>query len=266
MTEKVTVNTLKQMKSSGEKIACLTSYDASYAKLQDEAGVDVLLVGDSLGMVLHGEATTLNVTMNDMIYHTRLVSGASQRALIISDMPVNSYSSPEQGLENALRLVNEGGAEVVKLEGGNDEICKIVSFITEKGIPVCGHLGLIPQSINKFGGYHVQAKTKETANELKQEALALQEAGAACLVLECIPARVAADVSQSLDIPVIGIGAGPDCDAQVLVVYDMLGLTGKTLKHSKNFLVGKDSIAGAIKAYVSEVKNKSFPSVEHSFE
>lgn len=264
MTEKITVSTLKQMKTSGEKIACLTSYDASYAKLQDAAGVDVLLVGDSLGMVLHGEETTLNVSMTDMIYHTRLVSGACQRALVISDMPVNSYTSPAQGLENALRLINEGGANVVKLEGG-EEVCEIVSHITEQGIPVCGHLGLMPQSISTVGGYRVQAKTEEDAKRLKQDALALQKAGAACLVLECIPAKLAADVSRSLDIPVIGIGAGPDCDAQVLVVYDMLGLTTKKLKFCKNFLAGKDSIADAIKAYVAEVKNNSFPSAEHSF-
>jgi 3-methyl-2-oxobutanoate hydroxymethyltransferase len=266
MTKKITISTLRQMKDSGEKIACLTSYDASYAKLQDEAGVDLLLVGDSLGMVLHGEETTLNVTMTDMIYHTRLVSGACQHAIVVSDMPVNSYTSPSQGYENAARLVNEGGADVVKLEGGNKEICETVSFITEQGISVCGHLGLMPQSINTLGGYHVQAKTVESANELKLEALALQQAGAACLVLECIPAAVAANVTQSLDIPVIGIGAGPDCDAQVLVVYDMLGLTNKKLKFCKNYLDGKDSIADAIKSYVIEVKNKTFPSSEHSFD
>ncbi|MBL1142943.1 MAG: 3-methyl-2-oxobutanoate hydroxymethyltransferase [Proteobacteria bacterium] len=262
MTEKITVNTLKQMKISGEKIACLTSYDASYAKLQDTAGVDVLLVGDSLGMVLHGEETTLNVSMTDMIYHTRLVSGACQRALVISDMPVNSYTSPETGLSNAKRLVNEGGAEVVKLEGGK-EICETVALISQNNISVCGHLGLTPQSISNF---QVQAKTEEAAKQLKQDALALQKAGAVCLVLECIPSKLAADVTQSLDIPVIGIGAGVDCDAQVLVVYDMLGLTDKKLKFCKNFLIDQESIANAIKAYVDEVKNKTFPLPEHSFE
>jgi 3-methyl-2-oxobutanoate hydroxymethyltransferase len=262
MIDKVTVSTLKKMKSSGEKIACLTSYDASHAKIQDEAGIEVLLVGDSLGMVLHGEETTLNVTMNDMIYHSRLVSGASQRALIISDMPVNSYATPQQGLENAQRLVDEGGAEVVKLEGG-ESVCDIVTLITKQGIPVCGHLGLTPQSIST---YQVQAKTKKDAAKLKHDALALQKAGAVCIVLECIPASVASDVTKILDIPVIGIGAGPDCDAQVLVVYDMLGLTTRKLKHSKNFLVGNDSISDAFKAYVAAVKNKSFPTAEHSFE
>jgi 3-methyl-2-oxobutanoate hydroxymethyltransferase len=264
MTKKITVNTLKQMKSSGEKIACLTSYDVSFARLQDAAGVDLLLVGDSLGMVLHGEETTLNVTMTDMIYHTRLVSSACQRAIVVADMPVNSYTSATQGLENATRLVNEADADIVKLEGG-EEVCETVYLITKEGIPVCGHLGLMPQSINMIGGYRVQAKTEKAVNKLKRDALALQEAGAVSLVLECIPATVAADVTQSLDIPVIGIGAGPDCDAQVLVVYDMLGLTNKQLKFSKNFLVGKDSIADAMKAYVTEVKNNTFPSSEHSF-
>jgi 3-methyl-2-oxobutanoate hydroxymethyltransferase len=262
MTEKITVNTLKQMKAAGEKIACLTSYDASYAKIQDEAGVDVLLVGDSLGMVLHGEETTLNVTMTDMIYHSRLVSSATKRALIISDMPVSSYASPEQGLENALRLVNEGGAEVVKLEGG-ESVCDTVALITKQGVPVCGHLGLTPQSMTT---YQVQAKTKEEAEKLKHDALALQKAGAVCIVLECIPAKVAAEVTTILDIPVIGIGAGLDCDAQVLVSYDMLGLTTRKLKHNKNFLAGKESIIDAFKAYVAEVKNQTFPSTEHSFE
>jgi 3-methyl-2-oxobutanoate hydroxymethyltransferase len=262
MIDKVTVETLKQMKLSGEKVACLTSYDASYAKIQDEAGVDALLVGDSLGMVLHGEETTLNVTMNDMVYHTRLVSSATQRPLIISDMPVSSYASPEQGLENALRLVNEGGAEVVKLEGG-DTVCDTVALITKQGIPVCGHLGLTPQSMTT---YQVQAKTKQEAEKLKHDALALQKAGAVCIVLECIPANLAAEVTKLLEIPVIGIGAGVDCDAQVLVAYDMLGLTTRKLKHNKNFLSGKDSIIDAFKAYVAEVKAGSFPSTEHSFE
>lgn len=262
MTEKVTVDSLKQMKKVGEKIACLTSYDASYAKLQDTAGVDVLLVGDSLGMVLHGDDTTLNVSMIDMIYHSRLVSSASERALIISDMPVNSYATPELALENAQRLVNEGGAEVVKLEGG-EEICSSVSAITDQGIAVCGHLGLMPQSVSTF---KVQAKTEAAANKLKHDALAIQKAGADCLVLECIPSKLAAEVSTLLEIPVIGIGAGVDCDAQVLVVYDMLGMTNKSFKFCKNFLSGRDSILDAIKAYVSEVKNKTFPTAEHSFE
>lgn len=265
MTQKVTSTTLKQMKSTGEKIACLTSYDASFAKLQDETGVDVLLVGDSLGMVLHGDETTLNVTMADMIYHTRLVSKVCHRAFVISDMPYKSYTSPTQALENARRLVSEANADMVKLEGGA-EISEAVSLITQDGIPVCGHLGLMPQSIHELGGYRVQAKTEAEAEKLKQDAISLQASGADCLVLECVPAKVAADVSEVLDIPVIGIGAGVDCDGQVLVVYDMLGLSDKEFKFSKNFLVGKDSIADAIKDYVAAVKNNSFPSASHSYE
>lgn len=265
MTQKVTITTLNQMKSTGEKIACLTSYDASFAKLQDETGVDVLLVGDSLGMVLHGDETTLNVTMADMIYHTRLVSNVCHRAFVISDMPYKSYTSPTQALENARRLVSEANADMVKLEGGA-EMCEAISLITQDGIPVCGHLGLMPQSIHELGGYRVQAKTAAEAEKLKQDAISLQASGADCLVLECVPAKVAAEVSDVLDIPVIGIGAGVDCDGQVLVVYDMLGLSDKEFKFSKNFLTGKGSIADALKDYVAAVKNNSFPSALHSYE
>jgi len=265
MTKKNTVTTLKQMKSEGEKIACLTSYDASFAKLQDEAGVDLLLVGDSLGMVLQGSDTTLNVTIADMIYHTRLVSSVTQRAIVVSDMPFMSYSTPAQALGNAARLVSEAGAQVVKLEGG-EELSETIRLMAQHGIPVCGHLGLTPQSIHKIGGYRVQAKSNEAADKLKQDAKALQQAGAVCLVLECVPSAVATDVTQSLDIPVIGIGAGLDCDGQVLVVYDMLGLTEKQPRFSKNYLIGKDSIAEAIKTYVDDVKNKSFPSSAHAYD
>ena len=253
------------MKSTGEKIACLTSYDASFAKLQDKTGVDVLLVGDSLGMVLHGDDTTLNVTMIDMVYHTGLVSKECQRALVISDMPYKSYTSPTLALENAKRLVSEGNADMVKLEGGA-EISETILRITQEGIPVCGHLGLMPQSVHELGGYRVQAKTAAEAEELKQDAVALQTSGASCLVLECVPAKVAAEVSGILEIPVIGIGAGVDCDGQVLVVYDMLGLSDKEFKFSKNFLIGKGSIAEAIKDYVAAVKDKSFPGALHSYE
>jgi len=265
MTKKVTITSLKKMKSTGEKIACLTSYDASFAKRQDETGVDVLLVGDSLGMVLHGDETTLNVTMDDMIYHTRLVSKVCQRALVISDMPYKSYTSPKLALENARRLINEGNADMVKLEGGA-AISETVSQITQDGIPVCGHLGLMPQSIHELGGYRVQAKTEAEAKKLKQDAILLQASGADCLVLECVPAKVAAEVSGVLDIPVIGIGAGVDCDGQVLVVYDMLGLSDKEFKFSKNFLTGQGSITDALKAYVAAVKNNTFPSASHSYE
>ncbi|MDB9751454.1 3-methyl-2-oxobutanoate hydroxymethyltransferase [Gammaproteobacteria bacterium] len=263
--QKITIKTLKKMKSTKEKIACLTSYDGSFAKIQDETGVDVLLVGDSLGMVLHGDETTLNVTMSNMIYHTRLVTNNCHRALVISDMPYKSYTSPAQALENARRLAHESNTDMVKMEGGK-EISEAVASITQDGIPVCGHLGLMPQSIHKLGGYRVQAKTEAEANKLKEDAILLQVSGADCLVLECVPAKVAADISSLLDIPVIGIGAGVGCDGQVLVVYDILGLSEQKFKFSKNFLSGRDSISDAIKAYVAAVKNNSFPSLSHSYE
>ncbi len=259
----MTIATLKKMQADGEKIACLTAYDASFASLQDAAGVDVLLVGDSLGMVLHGDDTTLAVTMTDMIYHTRWVSRACRRAGIISDMPYQSYTTATQALENAKRLVN-AGADMVKLEGGAT-IRAAVKQIAQHDIPVCGHLGLLPQSIHEMGGYRVQARTKATAGTLKQEAMMLQQSGASCLVLECVPARVAAEVTATLNMPVIGIGAGPDCDGQVLVVYDMLGITRRQFKFSRNFLIGKDSIADAFKDYVAAVKNKSFPTAAESY-
>lgn len=264
MTKKVTDQTLKQMKKTGEKITCLTSYDASFARLQDQVGIDVLLVGDSLGMVLHGDETTRNVTMDDMVYHTRLVSKVRQRALVISDMPYRSYTSPDHAVENAIRMVNEGGADLVKLEGG-EEIIDIIVAIKKAGISVCGHLGLTPQSFSDSDGFKVQATTQETAEKLKQDALAIQQAGCDCMVIECVPAEVARDVSKALEIPTIGIGAGVDCDGQVLVLHDMLGITGKKFRFLKNFLKDNDSIADAIKAYITEVKNKTFPATEHFF-
>ncbi|MCG8377919.1 MAG: 3-methyl-2-oxobutanoate hydroxymethyltransferase [Proteobacteria bacterium] len=264
MITKLVISDLKRMKETGEKIACLTSYDASFARLQDEAGIDVLLVGDSLGMVLHGDKSTRNVTMDDMVYHTRLVSNVRQRALVISDMPYQSYTSTELAVENAKRLVNEGGTDIVKLEGG-EEISDIVAAIKNIDIPVCGHLGLTPQSFSTSDGFKVQATTEDAAEKLKQDALLIQQAGCDCMVFECIPAEVAKEVTQALNIPTIGIGAGVDCDGQVLVLHDMLGITGKKFRFLKNFLKGNDSIADAIKTYISEVKNKSFPASEHFF-
>lgn len=264
MTEKVTVESLKQMKQADEKIVCLTAYDASFARIEEEAGVDVILVGDSLGMVLHGEETTVHVTVDDMVYHSRLVSQSCQHSMLIADMPYKSYLTTKQAIENAVRLVNEGGADMIKLEGG-EEIADIISAVKEKDIAVCGHLGLTPQSYGSSKDFKVQATTEESAEKLKQDALAIQEAGCDCMVFECIPAEVAKEVSQALSIPTIGIGAGIDCDGQVLVVHDMLGITGKNFRFLKNFLEGNDSVVTAIKAYVSEVKNKTFPTDKHSF-
>ena len=245
MMQKITIKNLKEMKESGEKIACLTSYDASFAKIQDEAGIDLLLVGDSLGMVLQGGDNTLKVSISDMIYHSKLVSNVAKRAVIVTDMPFMSYSTPSQALGNAARLISEGGAHVVKIEGGS-ELSAVVKLIAQHGIPVCGHLGLTPQSIHKIGGLGVQAATDKTAKELEKDAISLQEAGASCLVLECIPSLVAERVTKLLEIPVIGIGAGSKCDGQVLVLYDILGLTSKQPKFSKNFLLGEDSILSLI--------------------
>ena len=265
MMQKITIKNLKEMKESGERIACLTSYDASFAKVQDEAGVDLLLVGDSLGMVLQGGDNTLRVSISDMIYHSRLVSNVAKRAVIVTDMPFMSYSTPSQALGNAARLISEGGAHVVKIEGGS-ELSAVVKLIVQHGIPVCGHLGLTPQSIHKIGGLGVQAATDKTAKELEKDAISLQEAGASCLVLECVPSLVAERVTKFLKIPVIGIGAGSKCDGQVLVLYDILGLTSKQPKFSKNFLLGEDSISDAIKKYVKQVKNNSFPTKSNSYE
>ena len=211
------------------------------------------------------EETTLGVSMADMIYHTRIVSHAVISPLIISDMPFESYASPAQGLNNAKRLVTEGGAQMVKLEGGQP-ILKTVASICEYGIPVCGHLGLTPQSINELGGYRVQARTEAAAEQLRKDALALEKAGASCLVLECIPAKLAAEVSNALAIPVIGIGAGVKCDGQVLVAHDMLGMSPRLATFCRDFLKDSDSIEAAFTAYVAAVKNKSFPADENSFE
>ncbi len=265
MSRQISITVLRQMKQASEKIACLTAYDASFARLQDEAGIDVILVGDSLGMVLQGADTTLSVRIADMIYHTRMVSAGCQRPLIITDMPFMSYATPAQALGNAARLVAEAGAHVVKLEGG-ESIAETAALIVEHGIPVCGHLGLTPQSIHQIGGYRLQGNTEKTAAQLRKDAQLLEQTGVSCLVLECVPSALAAEVSQSLSIPVIGIGAGSDCDGQVLVAHDMLGMTSRQPKFSKNFLEGKDSVLAAFKDYVRAVKDKSFPEAAHSYE
>ncbi len=256
---------LDEMKATGEKIVSLTAYDASFAIVLDEAGVEVILVGDSLGMVLHGEDSTLNVTMEDMIYHTRQVVKGSKRAMVIGDMPHKSYLNPEQALTNARRLIEEAGADVIKLERGDSSICEMIRHIVSHDIPVCAHLGLTPQSIEELGGYKVQGRDPATAKKIKQDALAVQEAGATILVLECVPSALAADITAELRIPVIGIGAGADCDGQVLVIYDLLGISRKSPHMAKNFLAENGNIRDAIAAYIEAVKFSSFPDAEHSF-
>lgn len=264
-TSPVTLNTLRESKRRGEKFACLTAYDASFARLLDEAGVEVLLVGDSLGMVIQGHDTTLPVTLNDMIYHTAQVRRGSRNGLVMADMPFMTYVRAEQAVFSAGRLMKEGGAHMVKLEGGAAFV-ETVRALAINGIPVCAHLGLLPQSVHKLGGYRVQGKDEASAKIILDDARAMQAAGADIVLLECVPASLAAQVTHALDIPVIGIGAGVDCDAQVLVLYDMLGITpGKRPKFSKDFLQGRNSIAEALAAYVTAVKGGTFPGPEHSF-
>lgn len=261
----ITINTLRQMKIKGEKFACLTAYDASLAHVVDAAGVEVILVGDSLGMVVQGHASTLPVTMNDMVYHSACVARGRSRALLMTDMPFMSYATAEQALHNAARLMQEGGAHMVKLEGGAVQV-DIVRQLTARGIPVCAHLGLQPQSVHKLGGYRVQGRDVSIAQKMREDAHALQEAGADMLLLECVPASLAEEITKAVDVPVIGIGAGAGCDAQVLVLYDMLGITvGKRPKFSKDFMTGQPTLQAAIEAYVHAVKNGSFPAAEHTF-
>ncbi len=262
-TKPLTHLDLLAMKQRGEKIACLTAYDASFSALIDTAGCEVILVGDSLGMVIQGNSTTLPVKVDDMIYHTRCVTKTNKRALVIADLPFMTYATPELAAQNAARLIQDGGAQMVKLEGAKIDV---IEFFTTQGICVCGHLGLLPQFIHQLGGYKVQGKLAQAAEKLLADALAVQNAGATLLILECVPADLARQITESLTIPVIGIGAGNGCDGQVLVVYDMLGIsTGKRPRFSKDFLSDTNSIESALKNYVQAVKNGEFPTGQHSF-
>ncbi len=253
------------MAKQGEKIAVLTCYDASFAALVENAGVEVLLVGDSLGMVLQGNESTLQVTLGDIAYHTRCVARGSQRALVVSDMPFGTYHlNPQQAFENAAVLI-AAGAHMVKLEGG-ETMAETVTFLARRGIPVCAHLGLTPQSIHQMGGYRMQGADEEAAARISRDAKILEEAGAGMLVLEFVPAALAAAVTRELAIPTIGIGAGAECSGQVLVLHDMLNVyPGRKARFVKNFLQGSDSIQDAVTRYVKEVKSKVFPGPEHSF-
>ncbi len=262
---KITVKQLLQMKQAGQKISCLTSYDATFTRLIEAAGVEVLLVGDSLGMVLQGHESTLPVTVDEMIYHTLSVSRARQRALLVADMPFMSYRTPALALESAGRLMKEGGAHMVKLEGGQSQL-ESVRQLSSQGIPVCGHLGLQPQSVHKLGGYRVQGRETTVAGSIQRDALALQEAGADLLVLECVPSSLAAEVTRAVSIPVIGIGAGAATDGQVLVIYDMLGMNPHPPRFVKNFLRESGDIQQALESYVREVRDGVFPAKEQSFQ
>ena len=265
MSGRITTRSLRQMKAEGEKIASLTAYDAAFARVLDEAGMDFILVGDSLGMVVQGLATTIPVTMDEMVYHTQLVARGIKRAMLMADMPFMSYASGEDCLRNAARLMKEGGAEIVKLEWGELEI-DMVARLTECGIPVCAHLGLTPQAVHKFGGFRVQGREEAAARKMKEDALALEQAGADLLLLECVPMPLAAAITAAASVPVIGIGAGPEVDGQILVLYDVLDIApGKRTRFSKNYMAGASSIHVAIETYVREVKAKAFPTAEYGF-
>ena len=262
----VTVAQLSAMKRRGERISCLTVYDYSFAHILEQAGVDILLVGDSLGMVIQGYETTLPVSMADVLYHTQCVSRGCNDALVIADMPFGSYQgSPQSAFENAVRLVGEGGAHMVKIEGGT-AMAETVTFLVDRGIPVCGHIGLTPQSVNQLGGFRVQGREEPAAEALRRDARNLAEAGASLLIIEAIPAQLAKSITDSVSIPTVGIGAGPDTDGQVLVLYDVLGLfPRKSPKFSKDFLEGKGSVLEAVKGFVENVRARRFPGPEHSF-
>lgn len=261
----VTLSTLQAMHSKGEKIAVLTCYDATFAQVLETAGVDVLLVGDSLGMVLQGHSSTLPVTLADIAYHTACVARGAAQAFIVADMPFGtSQVSPEKTFEHAARLM-AAGAHMVKLEGG-EIMVDTIRFLTQRGIPVCAHIGLTPQSVNQLGGYRVQGKDGKAAQQVLQDARAVEEAGASLLLLEAIPASLGAEVTANSGIPTIGIGAGAACSGQVLVLHDMLGIyPGKKARFVKNYMQGAVSVADAVKQYVDEVKNGTFPASEHCF-
>jgi len=262
---RLTIKALQKLRDDGEKIAMLTCYDASFAAMLDAAGLDSLLVGDSLGMVLQGHETTLPVTLADMAYHTRSVARGSGRPFLIADMPFGTFQeSPQQAFRNAVELM-AAGAQMVKIEGGA-ELAETALFLTQRGVPVCGHLGLTPQSVHQFGGYRVQGRGEDAEKKLLDDALELEAAGAGVIVLEAIPAKLADQVTRRLRIPTIGIGAGPACSGQVLVLHDMLDVyPGKKARFVKNFMHGASSIANAAERYVRAVKDRSFPSEEHSF-
>jgi len=259
----LTIDSLYAMKRAGEKLAMLTCYDATFAAVMDRAGVDIILVGDSLGMVVQGRSTTVGVSVDEVAYHTACVSRGLERAFLLADMPFGSFHNESTAMENAVELLGAGGV-MVKLEGAGPMI-EIVNYLTSRGVPVCGHLGLTPQSVNQLGGFKVQARDEESAQQLLADALALQAAGAQMLVVECIPAGLGKEVSAALDIPVIGIGAGAACDGQVLVMHDMLGLGARVPKFVANFMTGNGSIQSAFEAYVVAVREGKFPTDAHAY-
>ena len=262
----VSVPGLRKMKQDGTPIAALTGYDASFAHVLDSSGVDVVLVGDSLGMVVQGQPTTLPVTVDHIVYHCAAVRRGLSRALLMADMPFLSYATPEQALATAKRLLVDAGAAMVKLEGGQDCVLEVIRFLTEREVPVCAHLGLTPQSVLRMGGFRVQGREQAAQQKMLEQAHAVVAAGAEALVLECVPATLAAEITQAIEIPTIGIGAGVHCDGQILVSYDLLGITpGKRVRFTKDFLIETGSVHQAIERYVADVRARRFPTAEHSF-
>ncbi len=261
----VNVSTLARMKKEREPIACLTAYDASFARLVDQSGVDLVLVGDSLGMVIQGHDTTVPVTVEDIIYHSKHVARALTHAFLVADMPFMSYSEPEQALDNAVRLMQEGAAMMVKLEGGMSQR-KIVEHLARHDIPVCAHIGLRPQSVHKIGGFKVHGREAGQAQEMLASAQQLEEAGADVVLLECVPSELGQEIAEQCRVPVIGIGAGPQVDGQILVLYDMLGITqGPLPRFVRNFICQAEDPLAACEAYVQAVKSREYPAPEHCF-
>ena len=261
----ITLHTLTARKQAGEKFAVLTAYDATFAHLVSSAGIEMILVGDSLGMVLQGQSSTLPVTVDEMAYHTASVARGNQGAMIMSDLPFMSYSTPEQAMDNSAKLM-QAGAHIVKLEGG-EWLCDSVRMLAERGVPVCPHLGLTPQAVNKLGGYRVQGRDRQSALKMIEDAKKLEDAGASMLLLECVPTLLAEEITRNVEIRVIGIGAGHHTDAQVLVMHDMLGITpGRRPKFVKDFMTEADSIEQAFRLYGDQVRAGTFPGPEHGFE
>ncbi len=261
----ITVPSLRERKNSGSRIVALTCYDASFAACIDAAGIDVALVGDSLGMVVQGHASTLPVSVDDMVYHSACVARGLRSTLLVTDLPFMSYRTLDVALATAARVMAEGGAAMVKLEGAG-WVLDIIAALVARDVPVCAHIGLTPQSVNKFGGYRVQGRQSDAAQRLLEDARRIAQAGADLLVLECVPAALAAEITRTIAIPTIGIGAGVDCDGQILVLHDLLGVTpGKRPRFSKDFLHGRDSVSAAFGAYIDDVRALRFPALEHSY-
>jgi 3-methyl-2-oxobutanoate hydroxymethyltransferase len=261
----INVARLAKMKAEGTPIACITAYDASYAALVDRAGIDVVLVGDSLGMVIQGHDTTVPVTVDDIVYHSRAVARGLSHAFLMADMPFMSYTTPSQALDNAVRLMQEGGAMMIKLEGGEGQI-EIVEHLARHDIPVCAHIGLKPQSVHKIGGFKVQGRDPEKAQKMVDAARRLEDVGADIVLLECVPNELGAAITRAVTVPVIGIGAGPEVDGQILVLYDVLGITlGRVPRFVRNYAEDASSPMQAVQHFVASVRDKSYPAPEHCF-